>query len=187
MIGTCSFTSIITSTMYLHMPYLVCDRKPLILFYQTLSASDVLSGKLRSTANGAERKQRQLEKRPRDSLLRSAQTFSVDETDPMSREAKSVKACKESGHCASGGFSALCQKTRHLPTPRFFFFLYADCFHSSAPGRSRPSGVSSSLLPSHSLIPLHTSINRALQSAQSRAVLNTAVVQLQWAATDLNH
>lgn len=44
-----------------------------------------------------------------------------------------------------------------------------------------------SLLPSHSLIPLHTSINRALQSAQSHTVLNAAVVQLQWAAIDLNH
>lgn len=44
-----------------------------------------------------------------------------------------------------------------------------------------------SLLPSYSLIPLHTSINRALQSAQSHTVLNAAVVQLQWAATDPNH
>lgn len=43
------------------------------------------------------------------------------------------------------------------------------------------------LLPSHPLIPLHTSINRALQSAQSHTVLNAAVVQLQWAATDLYH
>lgn len=39
----------------------------------------------------------------------------------------------------------------------------------------------------HPLIPLHTSINRALQSARSHTVLNAAVVQLQWATADLYH
>lgn len=130
-IETCSFTSIITSTMYLHMPYLVCDSTD-----ESLSCcSTRRSLRLTSCLGSSDR--------PREPLLRSAQTFYVDETDPMSREAKSVKACKESGHCASGGFSALRQKTRHLPTPRFSFFLYADCFHSSAPGRSRPSPLPS--------------------------------------------
>lgn len=78
-------------------------------------------------------------------------------------------------------------KMWHLPP----FLLYTCCIHNSASG-PLPPGIASSLSllpvsPSHILIPLHTSINRALQSAENHTVLNAAVVQLQWAATDLYH
>lgn len=56
-------------------------------------------------------------------------------------------------------------------------FLYRCCIHSSALGRLLQPRIP--LPPCHPLIPLHTSINRRLQSAQSHIVLNAAVVQLQ--------
>lgn len=72
----------------------------------------------------------------------------------------------------------------HKLFSQFRLWLFCPSIPPSHPAFLR---LPPSLLPSHSLIPLHTSINRALQSAQSHTVLNAAVVQLQWAATDPNH
>lgn len=156
-------------------------------FTSCLLRQTSFSGKLRSSGFGADSKQRRLK---RDLLRCSAALWTLGGNRADVSGSQMCQSLQRIRTLSRWGDSQPSAKRRDICPPYDFFlsfFRYAGCFHSPAPGYSRPSSISSPLLHSHSLIPLHTSINRALQSAHSHTVLNTAFVQLQWAATDLNH
>lgn len=118
----------------------------------------------------------------------SSYTHVTANTACSHEHAKTISSYRKAGHRPRGSDLAW-PKMWHLPLFIVHMMHPQFCLSSLPPIQH----LLLSLLPSspvslsHTLIPLHTSINRALQSAQSHTVLNAAVVQLQWAAIDLYH